>query len=67
MKTISLNVKNLDCAACAEKIEKALMRHDGIKGRTANAIALSLGIKNVKAQLLPEDKLNVIKSLESSG
>lgn len=39
----------------------------GDNPRTANAIALSLGIKNVKAQLLPEDKLNVIKELESKG
>jgi Cd2+/Zn2+-exporting ATPase/Cu+-exporting ATPase len=39
----------------------------GDNPRTANAIASSLGIKNVMAQLLPEDKLNVIKSLESSG
>ena len=33
-KTLSLTVKGLDCAACAEKIEKALMRHEGIKGIT---------------------------------
>lgn len=39
----------------------------GDNPRTANAIASSLGIKNVKAQLLPEDKLDAIKELESSG
>lgn len=39
----------------------------GDNPRTANAIASSLGIKNVKAQLLPEDKLDIIKKLKSSG
>ncbi|HAK88962.1 MAG: copper-translocating P-type ATPase [Nitrospirae bacterium GWC2_46_6] len=34
IKTISLTVKGLDCAACAEKIEKALTRHEGIHGIT---------------------------------
>lgn len=39
----------------------------GDNPRTASAIASSLGIKNVKAQLLPEDKLNTIKELASRG
>ena len=39
----------------------------GDNPRTANAIASSLGIKNVKAQLLPEDKLNIIKELAVKG
>ncbi|MBI3592147.1 MAG: cation-translocating P-type ATPase, partial [Nitrospirae bacterium] len=39
----------------------------GDNPRTANAIASSLGIKNVKARLLPEDKLNIIKELASKG
>lgn len=31
LKTISFLIKGLDCAACAEKIEKALMRIEGVK------------------------------------
>ncbi|WP_297212910.1 MULTISPECIES: heavy metal translocating P-type ATPase [Thermodesulfovibrio] len=34
---------------------------------TAKAIATSLGIENVRAQLLPEEKLNAIKELELRG
>ncbi|MBI5026719.1 MAG: cation-translocating P-type ATPase [Nitrospirae bacterium] len=39
----------------------------GDNPRTANAIASSLGIKNVVAQLLPEDKVSKIKELASKG
>ncbi|MCL4537792.1 MAG: cation-translocating P-type ATPase, partial [Nitrospirae bacterium] len=39
----------------------------GDNPRTANAIASSLGIKNVMAQLLPEEKVNKIKELISIG
>jgi len=48
MKTLNLTVKGLDCAACAEKIEKALMRHDGIKG-----ITVYLGAEKVDIQFDP--------------
>lgn len=39
----------------------------GDNPRTANAIAASLGIKDVMAGLLPEDKLKIIKELEARG
>ncbi|HCC69477.1 MAG TPA: hypothetical protein DEP99_06310 [Nitrospiraceae bacterium] len=39
----------------------------GDNPRTANAIASALGIKNVMAQLLPEDKVNKIKELTAEG
>ncbi|MCL5061784.1 MAG: cation transporter, partial [Nitrospirae bacterium] len=48
IKTVSLAIKGLDCAACAEKIEKALMRHDGIKG-----ITVYLGAEKVDIQFDP--------------
>ncbi len=48
MKTLNLTVKGLDCAACAEKIERALMRHEGIKG-----ITVYLGAEKVDIQFDP--------------
>ncbi|MDI6801379.1 MAG: cation-translocating P-type ATPase [Thermodesulfovibrionales bacterium] len=48
MKNISLTVKGLDCAACAEKIEKTLTRHKGIK-----AVTVYLGAEKVDVQFDP--------------
>ena len=48
IKTISLPVKGLDCAACAEKIEKALIRHEGIEG-----ITVYLGAEKTDVQFDP--------------
>ena len=39
----------------------------GDNERTANAIARKLGIKRVVAQVLPEDKENVVKQLQGEG
>ena len=47
-KTLILTVKGLDCAACAEKIEKALMRHKGIHG-----ITVYLGAERADVQFEP--------------
>jgi len=48
IKTISFAVKGLDCAACAEKIEKALMRNDGIKD-----VAVYIGAGKVQVSFIP--------------
>lgn len=46
-------------------IEKTVML-TGDNKRTANAIGRSLGISNIKADLLPEDKLSYIKELRTA-
>lgn len=64
-KTVSLTVKGLDCAACAEKIEKALMRHEGIKG-----ITVYLGAEKVDIQFDPsiiKKEKSIIDAINSLG
>ncbi|MBI5026718.1 MAG: cation-translocating P-type ATPase [Nitrospirae bacterium] len=48
IKTLTITVKGLDCAACAEKIEKALLRHEGIHG-----ITVYLGAEKADIQFDP--------------
>lgn len=48
IKTLSLTIKGLDCAACAEKIEKTLMRQEGVKG-----VSVYLGAKKADIQFDP--------------
>jgi Cd2+/Zn2+-exporting ATPase/Cu+-exporting ATPase len=48
VKNISLAVKGLDCAACAEKIEKVLMRYGGVK-----SITVYLGAERVDVSFDP--------------
>ena len=64
VKTLSLTVKGLDCAACAEKIEKALMRHEGIKG-----ITVYLGAEKVDIQFDPSviKEKSIIDAINSLG
>ncbi|MEW6740207.1 MAG: cation-translocating P-type ATPase [Nitrospirota bacterium] len=64
IKTLSLIVKGLDCAACAEKIEKALMRHEGIKG-----ITVYLGAEKVDIQFDPSviKEKSIIDAINSLG
>lgn len=64
IKTLSLIVKGLDCAACAEKIEKALMRHEGIKG-----ITVYLGAEKVDIQFDPSviKEKSIIDTINSLG
>lgn len=60
----SLSVKGLDCAACAEKIEKALMREKGIKG-----ITVYLGAERVDVKFDPKitNEKVVMKAIKSLG
>lgn len=63
-KSISLTLKGLDCAACAEKIEKALMRHEGIKG-----ITVYLGSEKIDVQFDPSiiREKSIINAINSLG
>ncbi|MCC6347179.1 MAG: cation-translocating P-type ATPase [Nitrospirales bacterium] len=47
-ETCSLAVKGLDCATCAEKVEKALMRRRGVLG-----VTIYLGAERVDVQFDP--------------
>jgi Cu+-exporting ATPase len=64
IKTLSLIVKGLDCATCAEKIEKALMRHEGIKGTT-----VYLGAEKADIQFDPSviKEKSIIDAINSLG
>lgn len=64
LKIISLTVKGLDCAACAEKIEKALIRHEGIKG-----VTVYLGVEKVDIQFDPSiiKEKSIIGTINSLG
>jgi Cu2+-exporting ATPase len=39
----------------------------GDNQQTANKVAAEFGLKNVKAEVLPEDKINYIKALQAQG
>lgn len=60
----SLSVKGLDCAACAEKIEKALMREKGIEG-----ITVYLGTERVDVRFDPKivNERTIINFINSLG
>ncbi len=64
IKTLSFTVKSLDCVTCAEKIEKALMRHEGIKG-----IAVYLGAEKADIQFDPSiiKEESIIDTINSLG
>lgn len=49
----------------SQKIEVIMMTGDN--EHTAKAVATELGIRNFKANCLPEDKMNEIKKLQSEG
>ncbi len=48
LEVCSLTVRGLDCAACAEKIEKALMRHRGVDG-----VTVYLGAEKIDVHFMP--------------
>ncbi len=48
LEVCSLTVRGLDCAACAEKIEKALMRHNGV-----NSVTVYLGAEKIDVHYKP--------------
>ncbi|NTU43115.1 MAG: hypothetical protein HGA78_08710, partial [Nitrospirales bacterium] len=60
----SLQVKGLDCAACAEKIEKSLMRHEGVKG-----VTVSLGAEKVDVRFNPQstDEKKIASAIRRLG
>ncbi|MBI5212243.1 MAG: cation-translocating P-type ATPase [Nitrospirae bacterium] len=64
IKTLTLAVKGLDCAACAEKIEKALMRHEGIHG-----ITVYLGAEKADVQFDPSliNEKSIIDTISGLG
>jgi Cd2+/Zn2+-exporting ATPase/Cu+-exporting ATPase len=64
MKKCSLSVKGLDCAACAEKIEKALMKEKGIDG-----VIVYLGSERIDVRFDPSltNERNIINAINSIG
>jgi Cu+-exporting ATPase len=63
-KSIELNVEGLDCAACAEKIEKALMRQKGIHG-----VTVYLGAEKIVVRYEPShiNEKTIIKTITDLG
>lgn len=46
---------------------KRIVLLTGDNERTANAVAAQLGIREVRANLLPQDKINAVKALQATG
>ncbi|MHA1264635.1 MAG: heavy metal translocating P-type ATPase [Candidatus Helarchaeota archaeon] len=63
--TIKDNVKETIAALKAEKIETVLLTGDNY--RTAQAVAKTIGIDEIIADVLPDQKADVIKKLQSQG
>jgi Cu+-exporting ATPase len=58
---------SLDAVSALQERKIAVYMITGDNERTAKAIAKQAGIKNVLAEVLPEDKANEIKKLQSTG
>ncbi|MBZ0155197.1 MAG: cation-translocating P-type ATPase [Alphaproteobacteria bacterium] len=63
-ETCSLAVKGLDCATCAEKVQRALMHHRGVLG-----VTIYLGTERVDVQFDPSviNKKAIIGTLNELG
>lgn len=63
-ETCSLTIKGLDCAACAEKIEKVLMRHEGVR-----SVSVYLGAERVDVRFASPatDRAAIIKIINDIG
>ena len=67
--TLSDKIKNNSKRTIKElhkmNIETCMLTGDNIT--TANTVANEVGIKNVKAEIPPENKLNIIKNIQNNG
>ncbi len=64
IKKFIFSVKGLDCAACAEKIEKALMRINGVKG-----VTVYLGTGKINVDYTPSliSEKDILKTISNIG
>ncbi|MEW6117933.1 MAG: cation-translocating P-type ATPase [Nitrospirota bacterium] len=64
VKVLSLQVGGLDCASCAEKAEKALMRHNGVK-----SVTIYLSTRKIDIRFDPSviNEKSIISSITGLG
>lgn len=63
MRTLSLEVSGLDCASCAEKAEKALLRLGGVEGVTVYLSTQKLDIRFDPSQVKQKTLIDTIEGL----
>ncbi|MCG4586328.1 heavy-metal-associated domain-containing protein, partial [Anaerosalibacter bizertensis] len=63
-KSITLNISGMSCAACAQRIEKVLSKHEGIESSVVNLLAEKATIEYYEDKISLED---IVKTIEKTG
>lgn len=63
-KSITLNISGMSCAACAQRIEKVLLKHEGIESSVVNLLAEKATIEYYEDKISLED---IVKTIEKTG
>lgn len=63
-KKISIDVVGMTCAACSTRVEKALLKREGVISATVNLLANKAAIEFDTDKVKPED---LIKTIEKTG